>query len=197
MVYTGYRHVLPGQNYLDWKDADGNVGVYSNNFILSPVQLLQDVGDPALTGHPQYAINDYLIQMFKGEFSYNTHHYSDQSAPYLTHRNLEFHGVPSAEMFPQGGDWGHDGTREISTSRWSNLIFRGVPSADSTLDGHVRREYNTVVAFQGPTDPYLNKGVTGDALDTTEAETLESKYATSHAFFRSTVHQGVPSAKAL
>lgn len=200
MAYEGPRPVLPGQNTNQWThNVTGEVGVYSNWQLQSDTHLLDgapltDV-DPGAGKFPHGVL---YSQMFTGTHSYKPmelarYSHGGQDASYLHHAIKEFHGVEGAAVFPS--DFGHDGTR---TSTYSRFINRGqlkVPSGFELDGGHPFRAYGTGIANHGPTEPYRYQGVGSGTLDN-PGETQAAKEG-RYGFERVNEHNGVPSSKAL
>lgn len=204
MAYLGPRPILPGQNTGEWAhDETGEVGEYSNYSLQSSTHLLEDmpINDhvPGTGYHPH---DVFLTQVARGVFRYapmelKKFSHGGQSAPYLRHSDWEYHGLDGAKVFR--GNWGHDGTRVLSTSRHSNLFYYGVPSGDATLDGHPIRYYGDagVPSGFGRTQPYVNQGVTDEALENPGVTLANKPVGPEYGFQDVNEWHGVPSAKAL
>lgn len=201
-MYVGTRYVLPGQDSSDWVHPYKGAGKYSNYHLFSSTQLLDGAPlrdhTPGTGYHPG---NVKLSRAFLGLDVNDSPMYvqkfvhGGQSAPYLRYIDSLFHGLPGSEVF--GGTWGHDGTREISTSRWSNLKHRGVPSAITLLGGRPPREYGEAIPNFGPIRPFIFQGVGPDKLEDSGQTLDEKPQGHQYAFQRVQEWQGVDSAKAL
>jgi hypothetical protein len=211
--YVGPRPVFPGQNYNDWvHNTTGEVGIYSNWSLQSSTHLLQ--GMPVRDHVPGegYHPNDTLMtQIWSGQFEYNPMEGSKfspvgQSAPYMRFDQWQFQGVDSAEIFPSDEPWGYDyvadprhaDRRLFTYSRFSNLWFRGVDSADSTFEGHEIRYYGDpeAPAYFGRYQPWVNQGVTETPLKS-PSRTVSDKQESPYGNQRTAEWFGVASAKAL
>lgn len=195
-TYTGYRPILPQRNVNDMKHhTTGEVGTYSNWSLMSSTQPLEDMPLHE-SGEGPYAHDSRLAQQFRGEFEYkpmelSKYSHGGQRAAYLRHAPWEFHGVPAADIFPR--DFGHDGTREFTFSRYSNNTVDGVPSATVLEDvGHEPRDYDSAIANHGPTTPYEHRGV-GEKILADPGNEDAGTYGSA----RVNEYFGVPSAKAL
>lgn len=204
MAYEGYRPILPGQDTNSWKhNVTGEEGVYSNWSLQSSEHLLDGapLNDhvPGTGRHPHGLLHS---QMYEGTHRYAPmelarYNHGGQNAPYLRHARLEFHGVEGANVFPVG--FGHDGTRELSTSRWSNFKFRGVPSAEMTVTGHAIRYAGDpgVPSGFGRDRPFEYQGVGDDKLEDAGLALADKPSGPEYAFQKVQEWHGVPSAKAL
>lgn len=99
--------------------------------------------------------------------------------------------------------WGHDGTRELSTSRHSNWFFYGVHSADATFTGRTAMTWDdpNLPSYARRHAPYTYKGVGDDHLEH-PGETLAVKQARAeegneYAHQQVNIWDGVTSSKAL
>lgn len=200
MAYVGYRPILPGQSTGNWTHRYKGAGEYSNWSLQSTTQPLEDAPiNPRYPGDV-YQGQGRLSQVYAGRHGYSPmelakYSHGGQDAPYLRHINYRNHSVPSARVFPD--DFGHDGTRETSDSRWSNLEHRGVPSAEVNLEGHQQRAYGEGAANFGPTRPYEHQGV-GERVLADAGETLDEKpQGFEYAFQETQEWHGVPSARVL
>lgn len=198
MPYTGHRPILPGQNTNEWThNVTGEVGVYSNWQLQTETHLLEDMPredhTPGTGRHPHGVL---LSQMYTGEHTYSPmelakYSHGGQRAAYLRFEHLAPERVPAAEVFQS--DFGHDGTREFTFSRFFNYGQLAIDSQYALKGGHAKRAYGEGAANMGPSNPYDHNRVGDDALAGAGRSYGDGRYG----FEKVNEYNGVPSAKVL
>lgn len=198
--YVGHRPVLRGRDG-DTFGPDGEETVYSYYPFTHADQALAGMPDkpshvPGTGRHPNSV---QLSGWFLGTLHQNTpmdnpgdgarqDPYFNRQQPYL------YKGLVSTQALA-GPHFGHAHGINGAYARFSNISgFKGVPSANATLNGgHAQRAYGAGAAFMGPTHKFEYQGVTARPMDEPGRDYPEGRYGHEK-------HQewfGVPSAQAL
>jgi len=195
--YVGYRPVLRGRNANNFVHSTKNkVGVYSN-------YSLMDNAPKLLAGFPDnaYVMGTYKQALLLEYIAAGKPHIAPMKDPgsgtrlsYGRFRPYENKGLEGAKAFPAG--YGHAIRGDIFTySNYSNYIYDGLAAVEALKSpGHAIR-YG--LSYGGPFKPYINQGITPQALAGGGQAVPATAIASNYGHNRVNEWRGLPSSKAL
>lgn len=195
--YQGYRPVLRGRNVKNFVHSVKNkVGVYS-------YYPLMDNASKLLAGFPDntYTIGTYKHALILEYIAAGKPHVAPMKDPgsgarlsYARFRPFEFKGLEGAKAF--GSGYGHAVRAGAFTySEYNNFIYDGLIAIEALKSpGHAIR-YNQT--FGGAFKPYINQGVTPQALASAGQAIPATAITSNYGHNRVNEWRGLLSSKAL
>lgn len=200
--YVGSRPVLRGRSTANMRHTTKNkLGTYSYWANFSSDQVLTGFPDTAVTpGAGARPGNRFLSQVFNGTTLY-VHPLANPTEDGYGYRfkPLQYKGLAGAGVFTSG--YGHV-DRVTSTSRYSNWVFDGLPSAEAipnaTLGHGARTDKTGAPSSFGTFIPDEFKGLSVAAVFTAGyGQAIPADADSDYGRNKVKEYRGVPSAKAL